>query len=77
MQYILRRRLIHAIYEIRCGCKRIDVILQNLLKRDTRTTPKAKQLYLFSGFLKCADCGRAMSRIASNGICVYYHWLAG
>lgn len=26
MQYILRRRLIHAIYEIRCGRKRIDVI---------------------------------------------------
>lgn len=45
---------------------------QNLLKRDTRTAPKAKQLYLFSGFLKCADCGRAMSRIASKGIYVYY-----
>lgn len=28
MQYILRRRLIHAIYEIRCGHKRIDVILE-------------------------------------------------
>lgn len=28
MQYILRRRLIHAIYEIRCGGKRIDVILE-------------------------------------------------
>ena len=25
MQYILRRRLIHAIYEIRCGCKRINL----------------------------------------------------
>ena len=28
MQYILRRRLIHAIYEIRCGRTRIDVILE-------------------------------------------------
>lgn len=28
MQYILRRRLIHAIYEIRCSRKRIDVILE-------------------------------------------------
>ena len=28
MQYILRRRLIHTIYEIRCGRKRIDVILE-------------------------------------------------
>ena len=46
--------------------------VQSLLKRDTRTAPKAKQLYLFSGFLKCADCGRAMSRIASKGIYVYY-----
>ena len=45
---------------------------QGLLKRDTRTAPKQKQLYLFSGFLKCADCGRAMSRIASKGIYVYY-----
>ena len=46
--------------------------VQSLLKRDTRTAPKAKQLYLFSSFLKCADCGRAMSRIASKGIYVYY-----
>ena len=46
--------------------------VQSLLKRDTRTAPKEKNLYLFSGFLKCADCGRAMSRIASKGIYVYY-----
>ena len=46
--------------------------VQSLLKRDTRTAPKAKQLYLFSGFLKCADCGWGMSRIASKGIYVYY-----
>ena len=46
--------------------------VQGLLKRDTRTAPKQKQLYLFSGFLKCADCGRAMSRIASKGVYVYY-----
>ncbi len=43
-----------------------------LLKRDTRTAPKQKQLYLFSGFLRCADCGRAMSRIASKELYVYY-----
>lgn len=45
---------------------------KELLKRDTRTAPAQKQLYLFSGFLRCADCGRAMSRIASKGIYVYY-----
>lgn len=46
--------------------------VKGLLKRDTRTAPKQKQLYLFSGFLRCADCGRAMSRIASKGLYVYY-----
>lgn len=46
--------------------------VKGLLKRDTRTAPKQKQLYLFSGFLLCADCGRAMSRIASKGLYVYY-----
>ncbi|AXU75633.1 recombinase [Clostridioides difficile] len=46
--------------------------VKQLLKRDTRTSPKQKQLYLFSGFLRCADCGRAMSRIASKEFYVYY-----
>lgn len=38
--------------------------LISCLKRDTRTSPnnKAKELYLFSGYLKCADCGRAVIR---------------
>ena len=34
--------------------------VQRLLIRDTRTGPQQKKLYLFSGFLKCADCGKAM-----------------
>jgi DNA invertase Pin-like site-specific DNA recombinase len=29
---------------------------KKLLLRDTRTAPRKKELYLFSGFLKCADC---------------------
>lgn len=33
-----------------------------LLERDTRTPPGKKEVYLFSGFLKCGDCGRAMNR---------------
>jgi DNA invertase Pin-like site-specific DNA recombinase len=45
--------------------------VQQLLLRDTRTAPKQKQLYLFSGFLKCADCGRAMARSEVKGN-VYY-----
>jgi hypothetical protein len=45
--------------------------VQQLLARDTRTAPKQKQLYLFSGFLKCPDCGRAMARSEVKGN-VYY-----
>lgn len=53
----------------------IDKVLfekaQELLKRDTRTAPGKKQLYLFSGFLRCADCGKAMVRNPSFNY-VYY-----
>lgn len=35
---------------------------QSLSKRDTRTAPKKKKVYLFSGFLRCSDCGRGMTK---------------
>lgn len=35
---------------------------QALFARDTRTPPQTDRVYLFSGFLRCADCGRAMHR---------------
>ncbi len=35
---------------------------QALFERDTRTAPEKRSVYLFSGFLRCADCGRAMNR---------------
>lgn len=50
----------------------IFVKVQELLKRDTRTAPQKKQLYLFSGFLRCADCGKAMSRSQVKGIVYYF-----
>lgn len=41
--------------------------VQGLLKRDTRTAPtKGRELHLFSGFLKCADCGKAVTRSLSG-----------
>lgn len=46
--------------------------VQELLKKDTRTAPEQKSLYLFSGFLRCADCGKAMTRSKVRGN-VYYH----
>ncbi len=33
-----------------------------LLARDTRISPTSKTLSVFSGFIKCADCGRAMQK---------------
>lgn len=35
---------------------------QSLLKRDTRVCPTTKELDLFSGFVKCADCQRGMNK---------------
>ena len=36
--------------------------VQSLLSRDTRVSPKNSRLSVFAGFLKCADCGRAMQK---------------
>ena len=44
---------------------------QSLHQRDTRTAPNKRDLYLFSGFVRCADCGKAMTRRTSKGY-VYY-----
>ena len=40
--------------------------VQALLKRDTRRAPRTKELHLFSGFLRCADCGKSVTR-STNG----------
>ena len=45
--------------------------VQGLMKRDTRTSPQGRQVHLFSGFLRCADCGKAVTRSVS-GRHVYY-----
>ncbi len=46
--------------------------VQELLKKDTRTAPEQSNLYLFSGFLRCADCGKAMTRSKVRGNVYYY-----
>ncbi len=45
--------------------------VQGLLKRDTRSAPRSRELHLFSGFLRCADCGKAITR-SQSGKNVYY-----
>jgi len=36
--------------------------MTRLLKRDTRTPNDSRTVHLFSGFLRCRDCGKAMRR---------------
>ncbi len=44
-------------------------IVQSVLQKDTRTAPNKEQVYLFSGFVKCADCGGNLVRkvVKNNG----------
>ena len=44
---------------------------QSLAGRETRRAPGQGELHLFAGFLRCADCGRAMTRKTARGL-VYY-----
>lgn len=46
--------------------------VQRLLQKDTRTSPKRKALYLFSGFLRCANCKKAMVRSEVKGHVYYF-----
>ncbi|WP_440896990.1 recombinase family protein [Amphibacillus sp. Q70] len=47
-------------------------MVQELQKKDTRAAPGKKENYLFAGFLKCADCGKAMTRRPSKTFVYYY-----
>lgn len=49
--------------------------VQELLKRDTRTAPEQKELYLFSGYLFCGDCKNSMVRkaVPSGGRKYFYY----
>lgn len=44
---------------------------QDLHRRDTRTAPGRREVYLFSGFIRCPDCGKGMARHTARGH-VYY-----
>lgn len=52
--------------------KEIFESAQNLQKRDTRTAPKMRELHLFAGFIRCADCKKAMTRQKSKNNVYYY-----
>ena len=59
--------------------KDIFDVVQTLLLRDTRISPDAEHLYLFGGFLCCADCGSNMiRRKRKNNQKVYtYYYCSG
>ena len=44
---------------------------QALHQRDTRTAPGKQQVYLLSGFVRCADCQKAMRRKTARHIAYY------
>lgn len=44
---------------------------QLLHQRDTRVAPNQKKVYLFSGFVRCADCKKSMTRKMAKNY-VYY-----
>lgn len=43
-----------------------------LQTKDTRTAPAKEKLYLLSGFIRCADCKKAMTRQKSKNWVYYY-----
>lgn len=46
--------------------------VQKRLLKDTRAAPGKKTVHLFAGYLKCADCGRALHRKGGKGHIYYY-----
>lgn len=46
--------------------------VQKRLQKDTRAAPGKKTVHLFAGYLKCADCGRALHRKSGKGHIYYY-----
>lgn len=50
--------------------------VQQLLKRDTRTAPGAAHISIFGGYIRCADCRRAMGKkSAAQPYKKYYYYV--
>ena len=49
--------------------------VQSLMELDTRTAPEEESVYIFSGFLRCGDCGQNMVKRSTtkNGKRYYYY----
>ena len=53
--------------------KELFDMAQEIQAKDIRRAPGKRQNYLFSGFLKCADCHKSMTRKSVKGRYVYYN----
>lgn len=53
--------------------KKLFDLAQEIQAKDIRRAPGKRQNYLFSGFLKCADCHKSMTRKSVKGRYVYYN----
>jgi len=47
---------------------------QDLLSRDLRVSPQKGEVHLLAGFMKCADCGRAMNKKSISQPYADYHY---
>jgi len=45
--------------------------VQRLLLRDTRTPEGGRKVYMFAGFVRCADCKKALGRKSAKNIAYY------
>lgn len=52
--------------------REVFLLAQELRKKGRRRTPGKYENHLFAGLLKCADCGKAMTRKPSKGI-IYFN----
>lgn len=48
--------------------------VQRVMLMDTRTAPDAEKIYLFSGFLRCGDCGQNMVKRCTTKDGKKYHY---
>ena len=49
-------------------------LAQSLFSRNTRVAPEKREIDLFAGFVRCADCGRAMNKKTNTHDYGTYHY---
>ncbi len=56
--------------------KELFDVVQKLMEKDTRVSPKEDSIYALSGLIKCADCGQNLVRrmTSKGGKCYYYYY---